>query len=1039
MHMTAFAICVAALVCSPLRAASEEVDVPSSGYWRIKPGDEGLAGLFYDPQGANGFGLNLLYKPLLVESGGSRRPVTPSDAAFEEGGAVLRITAPSGAEAGAMLLWPIDFGPEGYYDRLTGETHSSGKPDHPGLTRFISGHRGHTTPIEAFKRIDVERFNAGAIALWALATSGGRSTIVETAAGPSFLVDGKSVRHNVTFRFEGGRLLARFPSDDGVFRLRPYIETGGIRLEGGEKLPYFVFGDDAAICNSVGGETGLTKLFNEFYQQAAFWYPAGHGISAWAAWGPLGHAYVNAPYRIDSRNALVGQVIADDGYGHDGLAYAWGDQPGWPFPSGYDTRHFGINAMHICGQHTYLFWTGEHEKLSGIDFSLRVLREGRATLEQNASDMAVTLLGGHRYAQAFDASESFDGLALNLRVPEVDVTAEGKSVTESAAFPAEGSVSDPEPYALCDAPSKTLAQRLRPEKPFNTVGVMTCNWAKAGSGARFRVFRWQGDYALTVTAAPLGETVKDSVPDNQHVFVLLPETLESGTEILVLVDRPTAPEEGQTATTGLWHVAMPAGERFSAAFAGGEPWPGRSLRVTYGIRIFPEADVRVMRGEEEVFAKHVSLPEGDGYWGVPLGESMPPGAYTVELVPSAADMAWRASRVRTALGGRAAYDGHSWNWLDRARRAMAYQMQWLNAREENLVKLDGKAGDRDHLGVSGESVGNNYYDILPFGYFDGYINAWFYDSVRAMADLETAYGDPERAAALRAVLEPVRRRYNEVFWTDKGYRDGAARYIGCVDANGNRRDYGFTFVNTLALHVGLAKDSQADAVLKWLGTGSTFGPGGTRTPEDLYHFRFAPRCTTIDNPDWWAAQQRYEAYPWGEQIQNGGADLYESYYDLMARLAARGADDAYERLLAILARYAEPDRLTGGGRLFTGESVQGGGTAGAVGVMSYEFPETSILAGILLYGFIGAEAGPDGLHIAPKIPRKQPFIRAENIYYHGTYFDIEAAANRLSLRCRPDEGRQIFAVRGQVFEPPFEWEGVLVAGEDVVIKPVTEQ
>ena len=89
--------------------------------------------------------------------------------------------------------------------------------------------------------------------------------------------------------------------------------------------------------------------------------------------------------------------------------------------------------------------------------------------------------------------------------------------------------------------------------------------------------------------------------------------------------------------------------------------------------------------------------------------------------------------------------------------------------------------------------------------------------------------------------------------------------------------------------------------------------------------------------------------------------------------------------------------MTGGTPLFTGDSVQGGGTAGAAGVMSYEFPETAILGGIVLYGFLGAEARADGLHLRPRVPEAQPFIRAENILYHGSLFSFEATQDTLAM------------------------------------------
>jgi hypothetical protein len=206
--------------------------------------------------------------------------------------------------------------------------------------------------------------------------------------------------------------------------------------------------------------------------------------------------------------------------------------------------------------------------------------------------------------------------------------------------------------------------------------------------------------------------------------------------------------------------------------------------------------------------------------------------------------------------------------------------------------------------------------------------------------------------------------------------------------------------------------------------------------KDIYHFGFSPRCTTIDNLDWWAVFQTHEAFPWGEQLQNGGADLYESYYDLQSRLKTRGVADAWQRFIGMLERYSEADRLCGGSPLVTGDTVQGYGTPGGTGVMSSEFPETSILGGILVYGFLGAEATPQGLKLNPCLPPDQPFFETRNLYYHGSYFYIRVEPNRIKIESEPKENRFYYQIEGQLFHPPFVWEKEWKQGETVLVVPI---
>jgi len=53
------------------------------------------------------------------------------------------------------------------------------------------------------------------------------------------------------------------------------------------------------------------------------------------------------------------------------------------------------------------------------------------------------------------------------------------------------------------------------------------------------------------------------------------------------------------------------------------------------------------------------------------------------------------------------------------------------------------------------------------------------------------------------------------------------------------------------------------------------------------------------------AWSRPESIPWGGQVQDGGAVLGFSYYDIMARLDVNGPDDAWRRLQEILAWFRD--------------------------------------------------------------------------------------------------------------------------------------
>ncbi|MFO0014444.1 MAG: hypothetical protein ACK553_17055 [Planctomycetota bacterium] len=76
----------------------------------------------------------------------------------------------------------------------------------------------------------------------------------------------------------------------------------------------------------------------------------------------------------------------------------------------------------------------------------------------------------------------------------------------------------------------------------------------------------------------------------------------------------------------------------------------------------------------------------------------------------------------------------------------------------------------------------------------------------------------------------------------------------------------------------------------------------TSQGRDIDRWRFAPRASTKRNIDTYGwGWSNSESIPWGDQVQDGGAVLGLSYFDLMARLAVLGLDDAWARLKDILA------------------------------------------------------------------------------------------------------------------------------------------
>ncbi len=337
---------------------------------------------------------------------------------------------------------------------------------------------------------------------------------------------------------------------------------------------------------------------------------------------------------------------------------------------------------------------------------------------------------------------------------------------------------------------------------------------------------------------------------------------------------------------------------------------------------------------------------------------------------------------------------------DRLRRAMAYQLDVLKGKEGLIVTPDFKTGWH-------EDLGDSYWDILPFGHLDAYANIAFYDSLTAMRQIDEALGSTP-LADYSTLRQTAHRRYDEVFWDE-----AKGRYIGCVDIDGARHDYGFTFVNLEAMYCGLGDEAKAKRIYHWMET----EPTSSGTADTYSKWIFAPRTTTIHNPMWGENNPNAEisspvkpwwtywwpGTPFGDQCQDGGAILYTSFYDLMARVKYLGVENAWTRFSEIMARYRMPDRLCGGSPLYRGETSQQE-DAGSVGV-DYPFPESGLVPLYFLYGVIGLEATPDSLQVTPKLPAKLSYAEVSNIDWRGMSLRVRVTRSSVEFKGKDAQGK----------------------------------
>ncbi len=352
--------------------------------------------------------------------------------------------------------------------------------------------------------------------------------------------------------------------------------------------------------------------------------------------------------------------------------------------------------------------------------------------------------------------------------------------------------------------------------------------------------------------------------------------------------------------------------------------------------------------------------------------------------------------------------------VNRMRTALRYTMTEHQAWEKKFVfntwvGHDGRSGLKFVKGKKelayGHGIGDNYWDIIPFGYKDAYASIMYYSALLRMADVEreirlhpewtvpvgTLAFDPD---ALVKHAAEVKKVGNEMFWNPK-----TGRFIGSIDADGKTHDYGLTSLNMEAVYYGFATPEHAKSIMAWFN-GDRLVKGDTSTGADIYYWRFGPRGTTKRNVEYyfwgWSAP---ESLNWGDQVQDGGAVLGWSYHDLMDRVRVLGPDNAWARLQEVVKWFDEVQAAGGYRKYYDGSrpgTMQGSGTAGGLG-LDAEFFESVLVPQVMLDGFIGFEPTTDGFSINPKLPSAWPELTIDKIRVRDLTMTIRAKKDSIEI------------------------------------------
>lgn len=412
-----------------------------------------------------------------------------------------------------------------------------------------------------------------------------------------------------------------------------------------------------------------------------------------------------------------------------------------------------------------------------------------------------------------------------------------------------------------------------------------------------------------------------------------------------------------------------------------------------------------------------------------------PGTITIKAIMTAVETRHNVNNPSYILG---VADYTAWSGdldllrqsMPKMRAALAYFLDKYSVREEKMavtpdIGKDGRSGiaftaDGTKVVTPGRGIGNNYFDILPFGGRDTNATYLGYAALLRMAELEEQVAaHPEWGVERGAhAFNPadLRQLAADVKATAAPYlfNDETGRFIGAEDLVDKRRyDYGFVFTNNEAIYYDFAQPEQAIQIRDWLD-GKRTVEGDTSQGADIYKYRFGPRMTTLRNLDWYIFPWFMpENIPWGGQVQDGGSVLGFSYHDLMAILKVRGPDAAWARLSEALSWYADVQEAGGYMAYYSGKaeneegSMQGGGIGnGGLGIMR-EFQETLLFPQIMIDGFLGLKPQMDGLVIRPSLPKDWPSLTITRIGFQGAIYSISA---------RQDGGITVECTSGNLFK-----------------------
>ncbi|MCA9427405.1 MAG: hypothetical protein KC994_20155, partial [Candidatus Omnitrophica bacterium] len=418
------------------------------------------------------------------------------------------------------------------------------------------------------------------------------------------------------------------------------------------------------------------------------------------------------------------------------------------------------------------------------------------------------------------------------------------------------------------------------------------------------------------------------------------------------------------------------------------------------------------RGEDPIAETDFTItPNLSREVALPTGSQLPSGSYFLEVTdPTSGSryfgpgLVWWTETDSDYEGGEATLGPIEGNVMEELKAMFSYVIDHMGVEQAGFPHYpnDPEYNIPNHKsGRHGVSTTTSFWEAAGGG-FDFFEAIWFPAACQGMSELSQLIGDSTGAEQYRNLRSTAIEAMSEKFWRE--FNDGGFtghRFHACEDWNGVPHDFGFTYYNLEAAVRGVASATQTREILWWLDRGPWSSNGGTTWNKDIYSiWEIAPPFNTRANSTWLNVTG---TLPFMEVVTNGGARLDIAARDLQARARHLSIDNAHERNLRILSRYASPDRLTGG-RTFDDPGGRGrwqflGPNKDRLDFEGFReiFPSNGVLASVQPEIYLGFETTHQGLRLQPKIPSVLDSIHFSNIGYWQSLFDFTEEASRETI------------------------------------------